>query len=155
MIEKISTCSVFQSEFSRKLDDKLKFHSDQVETVRNDVLRRADKIKEMVDQHANKLLENIEYVRCKKQKEIESEREDIERHLTMLESFQRYANEMKERGSAVDICRTFQDMNARADDLLMNHADITDLISRDSNCQFISFIPSDFENLISTDNNDR
>ena len=149
---RISDCSKVRIEVLSKLDEKEKSVLNLIEAIKTDVLNRAQKIKDMVDQHAIKLLEAVDLVKAKKEKDIEIEKEEVNRHLIMLESYERYANEMKERGSAADICRTFEDMNARANSLQKNHADITASITTTAGSTIISFIPADFETLVATGN---
>ena len=153
MVEKISTCVQLRSELLQSLDEKETLFSNQFETIQTNVLERAEKIKELVDQHARELLKNIDAEKTQKKKEIETEKEEVNRHLAMLESYERYAIEMREKGSAADICRIFQDMNVRADNLHRNHADITEsILDVTVDLKSISLIPSEFENFVTKNN---
>ena len=76
----------------------------QTEKLKTDVLKKAKKIKEMVDRHAQQLMQDIDSIKLKKQKEVETKKEEVSRHMTMLESYERYVNEMIVKGLTVDIC---------------------------------------------------
>ena len=68
----------------------------------------------MVDRHALQLMmQEIELI--KKQKKMQTEKEEISSHMTMFKSYERYVNEIKEKGSAADIYRTFPDMKNEAE----------------------------------------
>jgi len=69
-------------------------------------------------------------------KEIESLREEIERQLLSTESYNKYVDEVRQKGTACDIARTASSLHDRADELLMfgviertltdlGHADVT------------------------------
>ena len=48
-------------------------------------------------------------------------KDEVERHVAMLQSFTNYATEMEEKGSDVDICRAFVELKRNADELEKNH----------------------------------
>ena len=48
---------------------------------------------------------------------IKESRLDIESHIAILESYQRYTKELTDMGSTRDICRSVQELNTRADEL--------------------------------------
>jgi len=52
-------------------------------------------------------------------KEIESLREEIERQLLSMESYKKYVDEVRQKGTACDIARASSGLHDRADELLM------------------------------------
>ena len=151
---KISDClESIESELLGKLDKTSQGILNQTEKLKTDVLEKAEKIKEMVDRHAQELMQEIELVKIKKQKEVETEKEEISRHMTMLESYERYVNEMIVKGSTVDICGTFHDMKIKAGELQKNHLDVIESVSDHGNSEFISLDPSELENILKDDVN--
>jgi len=55
----------------------------------------------------------------KRMKEIESLREEIERQLMSMESYKKYVDEVRQKGTACDIARAASGLHDRADELLM------------------------------------
>ena len=51
-------------------------------------------------------------------KEIESLREEIERQLMSMESYKKYVDEVRQKGTACDIARAASGLHDRADELL-------------------------------------
>ena len=103
-----------------KLDKENQTVLEISKSLESDVLKRVTCIKNIIDQDADKLLKKIAAKKKSKLKEIETKKEEISRQMAMLESYKRYAAEMVEKGSHVDICRNFEDMKARSDELENN-----------------------------------
>jgi len=55
----------------------------------------------------------------KRMKEIESLREEIERQLLSMESYKKYVDEVRQKGTACDIARAASGLHNRADELLI------------------------------------
>ena len=137
----------------RKLDEENRLVLENSKSLESDVLKQAAYIKDIVDQHANSLLMEIRAKKMTKLKEIETIKEEISRQMTMLESYKRYATEMVEKGSHVDICRNFEDMKARSDELENNrnisHGSASDYIGA---CAY-TFIPSEIDDFLESTEN--
>ena len=116
-IENISLCVGKCVEEIRKLDEENRSVLENSKSLESDVLKRAAYIKDIVDQHAIKLLMEIRTRKTKKLKEIHNIKEEVSRQMAVLESYKRYANVMVEKGSHVDICRNFEDMKTKSDEL--------------------------------------
>ena len=119
-IAKISSCFGECEKEMLKLDEENRTIFEKSKSLESDVLKRAAYIKDIVDQHANKLLMEIGTKKVTKLKEIETKKEEVSRQMAMLESYKKYAAEMVEKGSHVDICRNFEDMKTRSDELENN-----------------------------------
>ena len=146
---KISDClASSESELLGRLDETSQDIGNQTEKLKTDVLEKAEKIKEMVDRHAQQLLQEIDSIKSQKQKGVETKKEEVSRHMTMLESYKRYVNEMIVKGSTVEICGTFHDMKIKAGELQKNHSDIIESVSAHGTSEFISLDPSELENIL-------
>ena len=147
-IAKIASCFGKCEEELMKLEEENRLILENSSLLESDVLKRAAYIKDIVDQHANKLLMEIGTRKTKKLKEIDNIKEEISRQMAMLESYKRYASEMVEKGSHVDICRNFQDMKTRSNELENNrnihHGSGSEYIGAYS----VQFIPSEIDDLL-------
>ena len=108
----------------------------QVAQTRNEIDQRAEQLKQMIDIHRQKLMNELSSMKQKKMKEIGSLREEIERQLLSMESYKKYVDEVREKGTACDIARAASGLHDRADELLifdviertladLGHADVT------------------------------
>ena len=90
----------------------------------------------MIDVHREKLMSELSSMKEKRMKEIESLRDEIERQLLSLESYKKYVDGVRQKGTACDIAREASGLHGRADELLMfdviertladvGHADVT------------------------------
>ena len=147
-IGNISSCVDMCVEEIRKLDEEDRIVRKNSKSLESDVLKRAAYIKDIVDQHANKLLMEMGTRKTKKLKEIETIKKKISRQMAMLESYKRYAAEMVEKGSHVDICRNFQDMKTRSDELESNRYIYNGSGSKYIGAYSVQFIPSDIDDIL-------
>ena len=97
---------------------------------------KAEQLKQMIDVHKEKLMNELSSMKQKRMKEIESLLEEIERQLLSMESYKKYVDEVRQKGTACDIARAASGLHDRADELLMfdvikrtlanlGHADVT------------------------------
>ena len=70
-----------------------------------------------------------------------------------MESYKRYAAEMLEKGSHVDICRHFQDMESRSDELENNRNIYHKSGSKYIGAYSVQFIPSEIDDLLKSTEN--
>ena len=126
-ITRISKCSNFTRIGLCKLNERVQLLSLRSSSLQSEVLRHAEYLKEIVDRHAKVLIMEIDAMKTENIEEIEVRKEELFRHLDMLESYNKYARELMENGSPIDICRNIQDMNSKSeqlkDDLHDLHAD--------------------------------
>ena len=64
-------------------------------------------------------MNELSSMKQKRMKEIESLREEIERQLLLMESYKKYVDEVRQKGTACDIARAAGSLHERADELLM------------------------------------
>ena len=97
---------------------------------------KAEQLKQMIDIHRDKMMNELSSMKQKRMKEIENLREEIERQLLSMESYKKYVDEVRQKGTACDIARAASDLHDRADELLksdviertiddLGHADVT------------------------------
>ena len=77
-----------------------------------------DKLKSLLDSHLSQLLDELNTIKDKRLKEIECKRDELERQCMVVESFKKYCEEMKEKGTACDISRAANDLHTRSDELV-------------------------------------
>ena len=99
----------------------------QVARTRNEIDQRAQKLKQMVDIHREKIMNELSSVEQKRMKEIDSLREEIEIRLLSMESYKKYVDEMREKGTPCDIAREASSLHDRADKLSMFHVTVRTL----------------------------
>ena len=101
-----------------------------------EISEKAEQLKQMIDDHKEKLMNELSSVKQKRMKEIESLREEIERKLVSMESYKKYVDEVRQKGTVCDIARAVSGVHDRADELLifdviectladLGHADVT------------------------------
>ena len=123
---KISTC-VKEMLFMRKRNENRK--SDflkQIDVAGKEIIKRNQELKDMIDRHTKSLLDDLSVRKFKHLKEMETGKEEIERHCTIFESFEAYCSELTSKGSASDICSSVEELIARADDLEKDHESFID-----------------------------
>jgi len=78
-------------------------------------------LRDVVDKHANDLLDELSSVEQKRFKAMDSRKEEVEHHLDSIERFNSYSKEIICRGSPSDICRAVNDLHMRAVELQTMH----------------------------------
>jgi len=93
--------------------------TEQVTITGIEISEKAEQLKQMIDVHKEKLMNELSSMKQKRMKEIESLREEIERQLLSMESYKKYVDEVRQKGTACDIARASSGLHDRADELLM------------------------------------
>jgi len=83
------------------------------------ICERADKLKQLVEDHKQTLLDQLSVSKDKQLKQTATVREEIERHQIVLENFIKYSREMKQKGTASDIVKLAGRLTARSKELQM------------------------------------
>jgi len=91
---------------------------EQVEEAGVEISEKAEQLKRMIDDHREKLMSELSLMKQKRTKEIESVQEEIDRQLLSMESYKKYVNEVRQKGTACDIARAASDLHNRAEELL-------------------------------------
>ena len=116
--------------------------NEQVTKTGVEISEKAEQLKQMIDVHKEKLMNELSSMKQKRMKEIESLREEIERQLLSMESYKKYADEVRQKGTACDIARAASGLHDRADELLM--FDVIERTMADLGHAVVTFTSSDF-----------
>jgi len=114
------------SELWRNTDEVLQ----RLEKEKNELMRRfagvadeintaAEQLIAAVENDRRKLLAEIESIETKQIKQLETAKQEVERHKTALESFRRYSETMLSSGTAYDVTRSANSLHDRAAELML------------------------------------
>ena len=92
---------------------------------------KGEEIKKLIDRRVSDLLQELQSVKSKTLKEIQTCREKISLALVAMESFKRYAEELKVKGRPCDISRAANDLHTRAGELLKKYVTSDDYRTSD------------------------
>lgn len=130
--------------FKRLIEYKHEFTEEVLKTEQS-IRDTATKLKELVDQHAETLIENLTSVKDINSKAFEITKQDVERFKVMIDSYKRFSEELLTKGSNVDICRAAFQMHTRGNKLDKLP---TNCSGDDFHCDTISLRPSNVEDLL-------
>jgi len=99
------------------IDECEKIFCDKVAETEQLICERAEELKQLIESHKQSLLEELSVSKDKQLKQTANVREEIERHQIVVENFIRYSNEVKEKGTACDIAKFADKLNARSEQL--------------------------------------
>jgi len=106
------------------------------------ISKKADQLKQTIDVHKENLMTELSSMKQKRIKEIESLHQEIERQLLSMESYKKYVDEVRQKGTACDIARTASGLHDRAEELLK--FDVIERTMAELGHADIMFAPSDF-----------
>jgi len=124
-------------EMLRDLHNEMKGFEEQIVKSETEINKIAERLKKMIDVQKAKLLSELKSMKQKRMKEIESLRDEIERQLVSMESYKKYVDEIRQKGTACDVARAASGLHDRAneqsvfDDVTehtlsnLGHADVT------------------------------
>lgn len=101
---------------SKKLDmerQKRDFRGKALETE-TAIRRKSQQLKDLLEQHTQDILNDFLQLKQKHHQRIESEIEEIERKVVVLDSFAVYCDELKSKGSPCDVCCDADNLTKRA-----------------------------------------
>ena len=94
---------------------------DQIDKCKALIGKRSDSLKSMIEYQSNQLREELESYREKTLGDTAADIEEMNMHLAMLQSYEKYARELAEKGSNVDVCRSAKNLDLQADELEATH----------------------------------
>jgi len=68
----------------------------------------------LIDRHKQKLIDELNESKGKRIKELETVKQEIEFHLAALQSFRKYSEELRDKGTACDVARAASGLHERA-----------------------------------------
>ena len=119
-----------------KIETEKNDFAEQIAKVETEISERAEQLKRMIDIHREKLISELLAMKQERMKETESLRDEIERQLLSMESYKKYVDELRLKGSACDIVSAASGLHDRAEELLkfdvsecklgdLGHTDVT------------------------------
>jgi len=84
----------------------------------SEIGEKAEQLKRMIDRHEEKLINQLSSMKQKRMKEIESLREETERRMVSMESYNKYVDELRQKGTAYDVASAASGLHDRAEELL-------------------------------------
>lgn len=75
----------------------------------------------MIEEHTDRLLNELSAIKTHRLKEMEIEMEEFDRSRAILNSFEDYWTELKSKGSPRDICISVDELVGKADNLETDH----------------------------------
>ena len=108
----------------------------ELEIIEDEVNKKAEQLKQLIEVHRKKLMNELSLMRLERMEKIGSIREEIETQLLSMESYKMYVDEVRQKGTTWDIARAASGLHDRADQLLrfdviertladLGHADVT------------------------------
>ena len=107
--------------------------------------KRSQELKDVIDRHTLLLLDELSVIKSNHLKEMENQKEEIERLCIILGSFEAYCTELVLKGSASDICSSVDQLTVRAAELERDHEDF---IGRPHKSLEISFQATDLASVL-------
>jgi len=115
---------------------------EQVEKTGVEISEKAEQLKQMIDVHKEKLMNKLSSFKQTRMKEIESVHEEIGRQLLSMESYKKYVDDVRQKGTACDIARAANGLHDRAEELLK--LDVTERMLTDLGHVDVTFTSSEF-----------
>jgi len=86
--------------------------------IEDEINTAADKLIAAIQRDKAKLLSEVQSIKLKRVKQLETVKQELEQHMTMLESFKRYSETLLSSGTACDVTRSANSLHDRADELM-------------------------------------
>jgi len=83
--------------------------------IEDEINTTADKLIAAIQRDKAKLLSELESIKLKRFKQVETVKQELEQHMTALESFKRYSETLLSSGTACDVTRSANSLHDRAD----------------------------------------
>ena len=102
---------------------------EQINSMESTIIKKRDFLKYLIDIHTQSLLQQLREIKEEKLKEVEIVKQLIEREVAILESFEKYCEELKEKGTPSEIARVAENI----------HTGVTELEESSFECSFTDF----------------
>jgi len=86
--------------------------------IEDEINTAADKLIAAIQRDRVKLLSEVASIKAKRAKQLEMVKQEVEQHMTALESFKRYSETLLSSGTAYDVTRSANSLHERADELI-------------------------------------
>jgi len=122
--------------FEKEKNDLIKHLAD----VEGEINAAADKLIAAIQRNRVKLLSDVESIKLKRVKQLETVKQEVEQHMTALESFKRHSETLLSSGTACDVTRSANSLHDRADELMM--FDVIGHVDNSLPSLNVNFLPS-------------
>jgi len=96
--------------------------------VEDEINTAAEKLIAAIQRDKVKLLSEVGSIKLKQVEQLDTVKQEVEQHMTALDSFRRYSETLLSGGTACDVMRSANSLHDRADELMkfdvMGHLDI-------------------------------
>jgi len=120
-IEKLTTLTIQGRRKIDEIEDNKKNFLKDIVTTEKQISNKYDQVISLVQCHHRQIMDELSRFKDKRFKEIENRREEVEHKLVIAESFTRYCQEMKDKGSASDLSSAVMDLHTRGEELVKIH----------------------------------
>jgi len=86
--------------------------------IENEIHIAADRLIASMQRDREKLLAEVGSIKLKQLKQVETVKQEVERHATALESFKRYSETLLSSGTPCNVTRSANTLHERADELM-------------------------------------
>ena len=101
----------------KNIEDNENAFCNSVAETEKMICERAEKLKQLIEDHKQSLLEQLSVSKDKQLKQTQNVCEEIERHQIVVENFVRHCCEVQKKGRACDIAKLADELNARSKEL--------------------------------------
>jgi len=116
--DKVTTCLKKTEELLPRIEKEKNDVIKHLDGIEDEINTEADKMIAAIQCHRQKLLSEVEAIRLKRVKQLEVVKQEVEQHMTALESFKRYSKTLLSSGTACDVTRSANSLHDRADELI-------------------------------------
>jgi len=112
--DKINNCK----SILKNVEEEESFLTDEVKNTEKAINEKADKLIQLIDQHRAGMIDKLFTAKTRQFKANEAVKQELERQLSLTESFVWYMEELKQKGKAYDIVKMAGGLRARGEELL-------------------------------------
>jgi len=117
-IENVAGCTAECRRIAKEMEMNKNSFMEKVVFTQNKISERYDQLISLIQSHQSQLMEELDEFNVKNLKEMEMSNQEIEHQLVITESFTRYCQEVKEKGTACHISCAANDLHHRAEELV-------------------------------------
>jgi len=117
-VDKLSAYSIYKHDKMKQLENDTKSFMEKVASTHGKISQKYDQFISLIQSQQSQLMGELHIFKVKTLKEMETQKDEIERQFVITESFKRYCQEMINKGTACDISRLAHDLHARAEEFV-------------------------------------
>src|ERR1051325_11729163 len=88
-----------------------------IRATEREIVQRYDQLRAFIDSHKLELIRELNAIKDRRLKDIAVQKDEEERQFVMLESFKKYCEGLRDKGTACDISRAAIGLQSRAEEL--------------------------------------